>query len=164
MKWVAWGLVFELDFMFHSICYLTNVVWRFHRVKPAIVYYSLYVNYIFWSTENWSHFFFSEGKNKQEEFKHAHVSCIYCTELAVEPHAAARYVSTAPSVFERETLQSWRIKRCKNQREQSEEMFTCRKTVDTSYCRVSLTERLWILVGGRRTGAVLTDCHLRLGY
>lgn len=38
------------------------------------------------STENWSHFFFSWRGNKPEDFKHAHDSCIYCTEWVVELH------------------------------------------------------------------------------
>lgn len=39
----------------------------------------------FRSTENWSHFVFWREK-KQEEPKHAHDSCIYCTDLEVKPH------------------------------------------------------------------------------
>lgn len=65
-------------------------------------YYTLYMSSTFRSTENWSHFvFLFGGKKKPEEFKHAHDSCIYCTEQVVKPHddlMGGLYVSTAPGV------------------------------------------------------------------
>lgn len=63
--------------------------------------YILYVSSTFRSTENWSHFVFFRREKKPEEFKHAHDSCIYCTELVVKPHddlMGGLYVSTVPGV------------------------------------------------------------------
>lgn len=40
----------------------------------------------------------SRREKKPEEFKHAHDSCIYCTELVVEPHDDLRLLAQ-PLVF-----------------------------------------------------------------
>lgn len=91
-------------------------------------YYILYMLSTLRSTENWSHFFSWRGK-KPEDFKHAHDSCIYCTEWVAELHDDLCLLAQHP-VF----LSFWKgnsaamkpllNSRCKSQREKKNETNT----------------------------------------
>lgn len=152
-------------------------------------YYILYMLSTLRSTENWSHFFSWRGR-KPEDFKHAHDSCIYCTEWVVELHDDLCLLAQHPVFLSFWKGNSAAVKpllnsRCKSQREKKNEtntqmpehkissfsFFLTLKTLSfTLQSFPFLTEQLSILVGGCRgllchhLGAALTGAYHRLGF